>query len=123
VQRSAAPREAHSDPARRLSRAGQPLARASRLAQRDHRSRRVLADVLAARAVAVPVGRIELEVHRRRDEPAARCDAQRDRVLVVLLAAHRARARELDALRPDRGRARGADRREQRVELGRHALA
>ena len=38
-----------------------------------------------------------------------------------LLAAHRARARELDALRPHRRRARGADRREQRVEVGRHA--
>ena len=117
---SAPPRRDRRTPIRPVgsSAPGSALAAAARLAQRDHGGGGVLADVLAARAVAVPVGRIELEVHRGRDEPAARRHAQHDGALVLALAAHGARARELDALRPHRRRARGADRREQRVELG-----
>src|SRR5262249_18048228 len=117
VQYAAAPREANRDPAAGAVGARQPLAAAARLAQGDHRRGGVLADVLAARTVAVPVRRVELEVNRRRDQAAARRDAQHHRLLVLALAAHRTRARELHATRPDRRRARAADRREQRVEL------
>ena len=82
----------------------------------DQRRGNVLADVLATRAVAVPVPVLREQRNLGTDHSATSGDAKHDRVTLRAFSDDGIHARQLDASRPGLGKAGGAHGLEQRLQ-------